>query len=136
MFDQSLPHWIKMNIVNHGLQDARARYITDVPAAGLPEMVFDFLSLLNADPGEKFWSLSLKKLNGLATDRFLDLFEEFGVVIYTVRWMDDQVNMIGHEDIRPEGIAEFPTRVFELFGQPLTAPLLREKWKAMITGEG
>lgn len=91
-----------MDVFDHGVQCRRIEDIAIITAASLPEAMVHFtVGLFVAESFEKIRGLSTKKGQSLPLDRYFYAGPDQTNLIYRVAWPNDEMNVLGHNDIGP-----------------------------------
>lgn len=84
---------------------------------------------VEANPIEPVGRFPFEISNRPTADRFLYGFQEFRSVAQWPLRIDDQMNVIGHEDIGPQCILKFASRTFDCISQPFARPVFFQERK-------
>ena len=125
-----------MQVVDHRQQRLGPDDVAIKPPPWLPEVMLHALAALRLQARQPVRRVLLEVLHGLPADRLLEPAEEVGVVVLAVARPDDQVDVIGHEDVRPHGVVQFLPGCVDGVGQPLATAILGEQREAVVAGAG
>lgn len=135
-FHEPAPHGIGMNVVDGSVDRRIANEIPVVPTATLPE------AILNT-PARPFISHAYRDMRcrfgyepvGFPGDGSFDCQENLGDLRFRFSRKDDQVHVLGHNDVRPCLKAQFPSRHFECVEKPPASAVAPKKRLTSITTE-
>ena len=106
-----------------------------MPATGLPKMMLDLLATADSDSFEPIRRFFFEECHGGSADRFFYDLQNIGRVVYQTLWINDQMHVIGHEDVCPEGVLQFSARFVDGIRQPLTGPVFGQERILVKAGE-
>src|SRR6266545_3334023 len=74
-------------------------------------------------------------LDPVSPDGLLDGLADEGDIVDGLPWTNNQVDMFGHEHVRPKSEVQLGASAVDCFLQPLAHPLGLEKRVAVVTAE-
>src|SRR5437867_2521245 len=107
-----------MNVVDHGSKRLRFFDVPIITWPGFPEPMFDTLPVTHRDAREPLGRLLLEVPDRFPSHRFLDGFPDSGNIVYRLARVDNQMNVLGHENVRPEGEIELSSRFIDRCREP------------------
>jgi len=135
LLDQSSTNRVEMDVIQNARQGPRLDDVPVVAAAGLPEQSFDASIPLSGYSGEPLGGVFLEVQDRSTTDGLFHGLQDRGDRRINIPGPNDEVDVLWHENIRPDfesqSLACSPDRI----GQPLTGPIGREELVSMATGE-
>lgn len=102
VLDESTTNGIVVDVIDHPQQGFSAGDIAVVAATRLPEETLNFGSTGTRDSRQPVWSVGSEVLNCPLPHWPLDRLADYGDIIRDVMRLDDDVRMVGHEDVRPQ----------------------------------
>src|SRR5207253_2186616 len=125
-----------MDVFDHRKQRSGFNNIPIEAAPSLPTTPFLAYSTLHGNPQQPLWSVIPNVRHGLAAYRLLDSLEDESHIIRCMFRLENEVHMLGHEDVRPESELQLLTCRINRIGQPLARSLSLEKAVTPEAGKG
>ena len=126
-----------MNVLDHGAERGRFPDVAVVTAAALPEAIMDLsIGLLIAQLFEKVGSLAAQKSQRLALHRDLEGRADEADFVNRFLWPNKDVDVLGHDDVSPQGEVAPAAGLVERCDKPVPAPVLAQQGKPPEAGEG
>ncbi len=124
-----------MDVVDHLQQRSRLIDIAIVPSTGQPKSMPNALALVRRNFRQPFGSIFSEIGDSLASNRFLDRLTNHRNIVLGLSWMDDQMDVLGHENEGPKIEVQRTTCLLKRIAKPLTGPLRLKKLVSPLTGE-
>ncbi len=135
MLNKTPSYGIHVDVFDHRLQRRAGVDVPVVAAPRLPEMVLRLLATTNANSLQPVWRFPSQELHGFAADRFFQSLQECRRVVFPLIRHHDQVDVIGHENVCVQGIAEFATYNVDLFSEPKARAFLGKERVLLVAGK-
>jgi hypothetical protein len=129
VLEQAATNRVLVDVVDHFPQRLGLGDVPVKASAGLPEETLLSASPNSCDAGEPVGAVPLQVGHCSPADWLLDGPEQGGDVIFSLPWMNKQVDVFRHEYIGPDVKVESGTRCGDRFRQPVTRTLRLEEAK-------
>lgn len=125
-----------MDIVDHGEQRLALDDVAIVTAAALPEAMFRSLATLTGNARQPFGSVFGQEADRFLGNRFFNGRANPGDVVLTTARINNEMDMLGHEDVGPD--MKLPTETSGVDGidQPLAHAVSLQEGESAVTTEG
>ncbi len=105
-------------------------------AARLPEQPLGSLAAPPCNPWQPLGRVVAQIANRLSPDRLLDRLAKVSHRVAEASRVDDDVDVFGHENVRPKREVERRARLIDRLCQPLARTIRFQKLKSPVTTEG
>ena len=130
LFNQAASNGVQVNVIDHFQQCLTANHVAIMLPSRLPEMVLKGSPMFSPNLGQPFRSFRFEESNSSPPNGSLDSFQKTGCFVLTLAWVNDQMDMFGHENVGPKCIVQFLATGDQFRCEPFARSILRKQLNA------